>query len=135
MHTVPLAREGEGLCREHRGAGRARGAPHWLRLCRKEAEAPLPSCWALLSSLAVVFWSLTLFSWGFCLLTFKQKAKGKSWISEKAMPPIKIFWLKLQIQKEILTQSTSNVVKISYQIQVVLWNKLEFSACLCSCCY
>lgn len=48
----------------------------------------------------------------------------------KTMAPAKVFWLKLQIQKENMTQHASHVAKISYQFQVTLQNKLIRAQCL-----
>lgn len=49
-------------------------------------------------------------------LFFFTEGKGKafeSWINENAVPPNKVLWLQLQIQKDISTQSASNIVKIN----------------------
>lgn len=49
--------------------------------------------------------------------------------NENAVPPNKVLWLKLQMEKENSTQSASNVVKISSQFQGPLQNKLITAQC------
>lgn len=74
-------------------------------------------------------WSTTAFSKSFQLVE-RQMQSFYSWINENTMPPDKVFWLKLQIQKENTIQHASNVAKISHQFQVTLQNKLIRVRCL-----